>query len=249
MGLWHMGVVALPTKILLSMSCHVDAGNILRALGILSMALSTGFPGLRFLWGIFSRELVMLFGCLVTDRTLQVCVARQSDDPLNLGVTRLASRWHSRWFWIVRLMASDTGLNGVMGVGDDLRETARPGRLVLVTEETMRSALRNNGLILFGVLDMGSCGTMTRLARYPLMIASLFRSDFLLVAIATGARAGIPGYLLGVLYDRRGAVVADEAEVRRHKNDTGDKRSAEYDHAGNQKVTDLLGDLAPKSDE
>jgi len=128
------------------------------------MALAAKLPVLGFFGRILSRKLVVLFRSFVTHGALHIRVARDSDDPLYLCMTRLAPLGNLRWLRIVRLMTRHACFDRVMGVGYYLGKAGRPGGLVFVAKKTVGTRLRYVGFRLIRILNVGFCRSVACLA-------------------------------------------------------------------------------------
>jgi hypothetical protein len=152
-----------------------------------------------------------------------------------------------RRFRVVRTVAGNTRLRRVVGFGYDLRETGRPGREIIVTEQAERSRSRHRGLDVFRVFTMRGGGSMTCLAGDTPVISLFQCSTYLVVAPLTGLGARVSDLFLKVRCDRRGPIVAQIAEIGRHQYPSNQEITGRYDNEGHQQVSELLRDFFPKN--
>src|SRR5450759_2358416 len=131
-----MWIVALPANIFFAMGGHINGRHALAGRTLI-MALSAEFPLIRLRRYHRSGRDLVLFRRRVANGTGNQRMIRCGFDPFNLRMTGGAGAGCRGRFRVMRVMAGYTRFPPVMRIRVDLRETGRPGGVVIVAVGTV----------------------------------------------------------------------------------------------------------------
>jgi hypothetical protein len=168
-----MWIVALPANIFFAMGGHINGRHALAGRTLI-MALSAEFPLIRLCrYHRSGRDLVLFRRC-VANGTGNQRMIRCGLDPFNLRMTGGAGAGRRGRFRVMRVMAGYTRFPPVMRIRVDLRETGRPGGVVIVAVGTVVALSRRRGFYFRGIVDMFLRGAVAGFAEQIPMVADLF---------------------------------------------------------------------------
>jgi hypothetical protein len=238
--------MTLPADISLAVRGHINAWNFLGAVRILGVTTSTEFPGLRLAGPKFPGSDFVLLGGLMTTRTRDVDMMGECFGSRNVRMAGVTLLRGLRGFGVMRIVARDTGFEGIVRGGDNLWEPCGPGRKEFMTQRAVTPLAWGWKLDRDGILRMGCSRTVTDLTGDAFVISLAFYFHDIRMAIGARHLTGILDGLRDDVINRRSAEVAMGSEIMRDQKMPCGKQCGQQDHQQDNQPLDLLGHPVPE---
>jgi hypothetical protein len=242
-----MGVMALPAHIPLAMRGHINAWYFFGAVGVLGVTPSAEFPRLRLAGPEFPGPDFVLLGGLMAARARNVHMMGKGFGPRNVGMASVALFGRFGGLGVMRIVARDARLEGVVRGRDGLREPRGPGRKELMTQRAVTPLAWRWKLDRGGILRMSGGRPVADLAGDAFVISLTFGFHDIRMAIGARHLAGILDWLCDNVVDRRSAIVTMNSEIARDQIMPRHEQGGQQDDQQNHQSLDLLGDPVPES--
>jgi hypothetical protein len=139
-------------------------------------------------------------------------MVRNGFGPSNLAVTGPTLLRNVRWFWLMRIVATDASHQRIMSDGLDLRKTRGSAGVIAVAKRTVPPLARSGERVLGRSFDVCRGWAMANLTSHSLVSCVAVGLDSLRVAKGAGFPAGILNGLADDVADRGRTIVTRLAE-------------------------------------
>ncbi len=235
--------MTLPTQITAAVGFQVDAGDILRARGTLGVTTAAEFAGAWLIGAHCPRPDLVLHRSVVATGAGQPDVVGNRLHPCNLPVAGTALLGYMRWFRSVRVVATNTRLQGIVDYRIDLRKAGGSAWIVAVAERTIAPLAGSGQSVLGGSFGVRRCWPVADLARHGLMAGVAVGLHNLGVAQSARLAPGVANRLLLDGFDRCRPVVTSLAESLWQKEMPANEECASQHGKDNQQACQLLRHL------
>ena len=204
--------MALPADVAFSVGAQIHAYDVGRRFGILAMALSAEFAGLRLGGSAEQRRDLVLFFYLVAGGAGNGGVLGESFGSGNLAVAGAALLRRVRRHWRVGIVTGDTRPPWVVADGINLREAGRPRGVVGMTERAKGPLTRGGRYVIPGRFDVSRLSAVADLAGHGAVVGVVVCFDNVGMAHRASFVSRIDERLGGIGVNRGGPVMAQGAE-------------------------------------